>query len=227
MPLANAHGTGLCIKKLKEVTGKNEKEKPVPVDFEKGAPNSAAISPSSPSDLAELWRVKIQAHCPHYVPPVTSQELAQFKKIIAACPPGFARTVVTECIKDWWMFCKSAKANSGAYSLPDFPTVAFLQKWVTAAVNFALEKQVTVSTYVPELPPETEPATMKQEPPPKASTEDEKPANKEELFAILNGDDSEPQEMKMPKTEGVANGNGCNDYDQSMTKQEEAYYENL
>jgi hypothetical protein len=187
MPLASALGNGHANEKPNEVTGNTEMEKEEPEDLKKLALKSAATSPCSPSDLAELWRVEIQAHCPHYVPPVTSQELAQFKKIIAACPPGFAPTVVTVCIKDWWMFCKSAKASSGAYSLPDLPTVSFLQRWVGSAVNFAQSYEVETSTYTPKSPP-PEPAAMKPKAPPKASTDDEKPANKEELFAILNGD---------------------------------------
>lgn len=91
--------------------------------------------------LIQLWtEIIIELHG-DYVPPFNGKQRKQLQTFDAACPPEQAAFTLETCMRCWDYFALKAKAEAGAFGIPQKPTLDFLLKHVAVAANYAIGKQ--------------------------------------------------------------------------------------
>jgi hypothetical protein len=152
----------------------------------------------TPKALAVCWQTMVHEKYDIHVPSASTKELGQFKAFIKACPEGQARPILMECLKSWHGFCVDAK-DYGAFNWPSKPTVDFLLKFGTAAINFGLGALKSQSKALPhkdetqlvEAPEDVAPAHEKTQVFAPATSADDThvEATYEQIVAILEDDE--------------------------------------
>jgi hypothetical protein len=107
-------------------------------------------------DLKPVWLLEMDAAYEGEWHDLSAREKKGLREIAERCAGGlryYEEDVVRYAIKNWSRFTARAKFEEGAYSIPDKPTVDFLQKHIRVAVNLYLEKnglEVTGSAVRPK-----------------------------------------------------------------------------
>jgi hypothetical protein len=108
-------------------------------------------------DLKPVWLQAMDAAYEGEWHDLSAREKKGLREIAERCAGGglrfYEEDVVRCAIENWSQFVARAKSAEGAYSIPDKPTVDFLQRYIRVAVNLYLEKnglEVTGSAVRPK-----------------------------------------------------------------------------
>ena len=95
-------------------------------------------------DLKPIWLQEMKTAYDGDWHDLSAREKKGLREITERCAGGglryYEEDVVRCAIKNWSRFAARAKSAEGAYSIPDKPTVDFLQKHIRVAVNLYLEE---------------------------------------------------------------------------------------
>ena len=94
-------------------------------------------------DLKPIWLQEMDAAYAGEWHDLSAREKKGLREIAERCAGGlryYEEDVVRYAIKNWSRFTARAKSAEGAYSIPDKPTVDFLQKYIRVAVNLYLKE---------------------------------------------------------------------------------------
>jgi hypothetical protein len=134
---ANAHAEDQSINTSKKYSGKSTSYSNTKI-IQNSKEKSANVDPDSPRELANLWNMAVSETTGDYVPPFNGKQFNQLKSFRAACPPGRAPAILEACLRNWPAVVDAAKAQ-GAHDCPFKPSLGFLLKFATEAINVGLD----------------------------------------------------------------------------------------
>ena len=140
-------------------------------------------------ELEGLWKAEVSKVHGCYVPDLLKAERSQLKAFAEVCPSGNASAILLACVGKWNDFTAMAKSDYGAFGIPTKPTVAFLSKYVAAAINFwiAEEKSKSKTSGQPAMAKSSALQPVPSAAPPKSS--EKIPQTMEEILAAWNAPD--------------------------------------
>lgn len=174
------------------------------------SPDHKGKTDTSLIDLEYMWRQIVGEEHDTLVPRFTPQQRGQLRQFVQRCPKGQARAVIETCLRDWCYFVHDAERKAGAFKCPDQPELGFLLRYIEPAVNYYLDEaercarqreceakreahdqEVKAKAAAAKVQVQliATPSPSKQAEPWPEDFKDDPPATKEEVMAILFGDE--------------------------------------
>jgi hypothetical protein len=129
--IADAHAAGHMNESNKNTGKKNE--------LAYGKARSITEYADSTLGWEAIWHDVIGEVRQVYVPPFNGKERKLLKNFCLACPPNQSRQILDACLRHWSRIVSRAKETYDAFHVPTDPTLEFLLKFKTAAINVGLD----------------------------------------------------------------------------------------